>query len=176
MNNQEGDGLKWIAVGSFLQRKNHEILLKIFSKNVALGSLTVLGDGELYQPLNEKYSQYDNIDLIGATDSPHEIIAKHSIFLSASVSEGLPNAVLEALALKLPCVLSDIEPHMFIQSYHPKSVLCINFEDTKLATQLLFNAKDNYEKKLFRCTGLNPELSVENMCKEYVNLYQKLIR
>jgi glycosyltransferase involved in cell wall biosynthesis len=52
-------------------------------------------------------TQYpDNFILIGETD-PHDFYASMDIFCLSSKAEGFPNVVAEAMAMKVPCVVTD---------------------------------------------------------------------
>jgi glycosyltransferase involved in cell wall biosynthesis len=53
----------------------------------------------------------ERIRILGARDDVPELLAAADVFVSSSLYEGLPGAVLEAFALGVPVVASDIPPH-----------------------------------------------------------------
>jgi glycosyltransferase involved in cell wall biosynthesis len=53
----------------------------------------------------------DRIRILGARDDVPELLAAADVFVSSSLYEGLPGAVLEAFALGVPVVASDIPSH-----------------------------------------------------------------
>ncbi len=53
----------------------------------------------------------ERIRILGARDDVPELLAAADVFVSSSRYEGLPGAMLEALALGVPIVASDIAPH-----------------------------------------------------------------
>ena len=58
-----------------------------------------------------------NIVLPGLVHNVNDYLRAADQFVSASHAEGMPNAVLEALAASLPVILSDIPPHREILEY-----------------------------------------------------------
>jgi glycosyltransferase involved in cell wall biosynthesis len=78
--------------------------------------LLLVGDGQLRDDLRahiEALQLRDRVELTGRV--PRDAVYHHlwnaDLFLSASRGEGLPIAVLEAMACRCPVVLSDIPPH-----------------------------------------------------------------
>ena len=54
------------------------------------------------------------ITFIGYTKAPLQYLQLSDVLISSALAEGLPNTVLEALLCGLPCILSDIDPHLEI--------------------------------------------------------------
>ncbi len=78
--------------------------------------LTFLGEGSLRPVLMQKVESLglqQQVKLTGmvARDKVFEYFTKADLFVSASWGEGLPVAVMEAMACGRPVVLSDIPPH-----------------------------------------------------------------
>lgn len=71
----------------------------------------VLGDGTMREELKSRYRQSGQVRFLGRVANVQEYLQASDYFISASLAEGLPNAVLEALACGLPCLLSDIAEH-----------------------------------------------------------------
>lgn len=105
----------FISVGSLIPRKNMELLIEAFSEadEERRGSLVILGDGPLRNTLTEKSPK--NVHILGSVDNVGDYLRGADYFVSTSLSEGLPNTVLEALSAGLPSILSDIEPHKEIE-------------------------------------------------------------
>ncbi len=94
-------------------QKDHLIMFdafKIFCEKNPDYTLDVYGDGpdkELYQRVISDMGMQDKIILHGKSSSPLESIRSSEIFLLTSKFEGMPNALMEALSIGMPCVSTD---------------------------------------------------------------------
>ncbi len=73
--------------------------------------LYILGDGINRDNLMKKYCNASNVIFTGSVSNVEEYLAASDVYISTSKSEGLPNGVLEAMAVGLPVLLSDIPQH-----------------------------------------------------------------
>lgn len=101
----------YISIGSLIPRKNMSLIIDAFQMlpKQSRGTLVILGDGPLMADL--KARSCSGIRLAGNVSNVADYLANADYFVSSSLSEGLPNTVLEALAAGLPVILSDIESH-----------------------------------------------------------------
>lgn len=86
--------------------KGYWHLLKIFravSEKVENVKLGIIGDGEFteYKELAQKLKIADKVCFTGHKTNPFMYIKKSTAFLMTSISEGLPNSLVEAMALGL---------------------------------------------------------------------------
>ena len=100
-------------IGRFNYQKNHSFLLEIFreikNENNSAGLLLV-GDGEKKKEICDKAKRigiYDNIIFTGIRSDIPELLSAMDVFLFPSFFEGMPNTIIEAQAVGIPCVLSD---------------------------------------------------------------------
>lgn len=102
-----------LNVGRLVDEKGQKYLLEAFSKlNLQDWKLVILGDGPLRKDLENlilTLGLTNNVVLPGAVNNIDEWFAKSSIFAFTSISEGFPNALIEAMAAGLPCVSFDCE-------------------------------------------------------------------
>lgn len=93
-------------------RKNNRLIIEVFNE-IHRDDYVLLfaGDG-VEREMLESMINHSNIRFLGNVKNVAEIISISYYLLSASKSEGLPNSVLEALACGVPCILSDIKPHI----------------------------------------------------------------
>jgi glycosyltransferase involved in cell wall biosynthesis len=101
-----------ISVGALREQKNHRYLIEAFKQLREEGYLLdIYGMGPLQQEL-EKLLQQNNITAIklkGQVKDINTIIPQYDLVVMSSTFEGFSLGVLEAMALKKPLLLSDIE-------------------------------------------------------------------
>ncbi|MDA7746228.1 glycosyltransferase [Psychromonas sp.] len=133
--------LTFITVGSLIERKNMFFLIDMFNKcDGAMPDyeFLILGDGPLRGDLELKSNK--KMKFLGDVNNVKEYLLNSDIFFSSSLSEGLPNTVLEAISCGVPVVLSDISPHKEIASqlsnrfYH---IFSLEEGNEKLANELI---------------------------------------
>jgi glycosyltransferase involved in cell wall biosynthesis len=102
----------WLAVGSLLPAKDYPSLLRAFhalSRPDAL--LLVAGDGPLMPSLHDlqrELQMADTVRFLGEHDAVHRLVRACDAFVCASAWEGMPNAVMEALAAARPVVATAV--------------------------------------------------------------------
>lgn len=105
------DGAVWVlAVGELIRRKNHEALICAVS-NFDNVYLTIAGKGELHNYLKKltyKLNISDRVKLLGFRTDISELCGAADIFAFPSLQEGLPVALMEAMACGLPIACSRI--------------------------------------------------------------------
>ena len=111
----QGDREKRIvSVGRLDENKNHEMMIRAFANLIAKYpeyTLTIYGEGELREYLQELIlvlKLEEKVFLPGIIPDVAEKIEKASLFLSTSYSEGVSNALIEAMALGLPVIATDV--------------------------------------------------------------------
>ncbi|MBD9990827.1 glycosyltransferase family 4 protein [Citrobacter freundii] len=167
---KRNDLIKCVYVGNIDDRKNVIKLLHIFQQ-LSNVTLDIYGDGPRKNEYEKLYSS-ERIRFCGYINNVQDVLSDYEIFVSASTFEGLPMAVLEALASGLPCILSDISPHKEILSLSGKFGMLDSFTDPH-----------KLNEKINRCVLLKPkeilkdfsaELSSDVMCQRYLSLFKKI--
>ncbi len=109
----KADPLVVISVGRLMPAKGQRLLLEAFARFVQGGAraqLWLVGDGPDFvalRQLAERLGVNDDVRLLGRRSDAVELLGQADIFACASESEGLSNAVLEAMARELPSVVVD---------------------------------------------------------------------
>jgi len=102
-----------INVGRLMPEKGQHYLLNVFAKLNAPGwRLVILGDGRLRPLLESEVARLgivNHVSMPGAVKDVETWLARSSIFVFSSVSEGFPNALAEAMVSGLPCVSFDCD-------------------------------------------------------------------
>lgn len=103
-----------VSVGRMDANKNHEMQLRAFAAlkdKYPEYTLVIYGDGELRTYIEETA---DKLGIVGRVSLPGVVpdvaarICRASLFLLTSYSEGVSNALIEALALGLPVIATDV--------------------------------------------------------------------
>lgn len=109
----------FLQVSSLVEKKGHKFTLLAFSlflkkvKNPSLFRLVFTGGGEnleRFEALAEKYKIQNNVDFVGFVDSAKakllmqeaDFFVHHSVTTESGDQEGIPNAIIEAMAMELP--------------------------------------------------------------------------
>ncbi|WP_258185285.1 glycosyltransferase [Vibrio sp. 10N.286.48.B8] len=170
----------FISVGSLIARKNMELLIEAFNRYSKdhKGSLLILGGGPEQSALEEQVES-ERIHILGSVSNVRDYLLVSDYFLSASLSEGLPNTVLEGLASGLPALLSNIPSHEEIESESSKCSNIFALEkgaDELLEKMILVNRIFDENASDAALKLAQTVLSAEAMSNKYQALYQSLLK
>lgn len=105
----------FVWAGVFIERKDPLLLVNTIKKLDNPNLFFVFcGDGKLLPVIKEETEDFKNVIFTGNVDNISEYLQASDFYISTSLSEGLPMAVIEAMACGLPCLLSDIEQHKYV--------------------------------------------------------------
>jgi len=103
-----------VSIGRLTHQKRFDIAIEVVSilkQHFFIDvHLVLLGEGEQKKLLWEKAKALkieNNVHLIGFYENPYPILRQADVFLMTSEYEGLPRALIESLALSVPCVSVD---------------------------------------------------------------------
>lgn len=101
-----------LSVGELSKRKNHQAVLRVLAKLPGKDIYYLIcGQGPLRQQLLRKAKKLgiaDRIRIPGYLEDVTKAYQAADIFVFPSLQEGMPVALMEAMASGLPCVVSDI--------------------------------------------------------------------
>jgi len=170
---------KLINVGRLVGAKNQKWLIKLMTELPDEITLTIVGSGNLEKDLIKLSCdlQIDHrVKLTGSLEREdvYREILNSDLFVSSSIREGLPIAVLEAMALVRPTILSDIPPHKEIGQYGESvGILAL---DKALWRERIDNFRKNQAK--LRQIGqenrkiVESHFSLASMHNQYTKLYR----
>jgi len=165
-----------ISVGGLIERKDPETVIDGFqrSETSETGSLLLLGDGPLANQCRVRAGP--SVSLLGHIDDVARYLRAADVFVSASHSEGLPNAVMEALATSVPAVLSDIGPHQEILSVNPDGGALFERSDPDALARTLDTVAGSVEdRRQAARNAIETELNAVTMTQRYESVYDDLI-
>ena len=141
-----------ITVGRLMTQKNHKLLIEAFSKiakEFPDENLVIYGEGELRDTLetqSKKLGLEGRVKLPGATTNVAEKLSSAKVFVLSSDYEGMPNALMEAMAVGVPVISTDCPcggPAMLIEEDSQGILVpCQNAEKLANALRLLLESQD----------------------------------
>lgn len=101
-----------IAIGRLTKQKNYPLLLRACANafQESSGRLLILGDGNernTLENLADTLGIKPFIDFVGFVPDPLPFLARAHVYVLSSDWEGLPNALIEALACRVPVISTD---------------------------------------------------------------------
>jgi glycosyltransferase involved in cell wall biosynthesis len=180
LTKKASENINLIYAGRLIPRKNVLFLLnaitsiqKTDNRNIFLH---VYGAGELCDEISEFASEKViihgfNNDFIGQS-------FQNSIFINPALAEGMPMAVLEAIASEIPVALSNIPSHNEIKDRINSGVELFDFNQESLlnAINRLTNNTNivSIDNKIMS-KNFNDFFSNEKMSKGYINEYKNTV-
>jgi glycosyltransferase involved in cell wall biosynthesis len=172
-------------VGRLMEQKNYPMLLRVAQKTKQIGLpvvFVVVGTGVLKESLIEmsrRLNVADRVHFIGIRNDIPDILASSNIFLFTTNFEGFPNALLEAMAARLPVVTTNFcGVDELIRD--GQNGIIVPVDDADAAAEALRMYVENPERA--KEYGNNAYLSVESvfsmdkMAEETESLYQKRLK
>lgn len=163
----------FITVGALIVRKQPETVIRGFlASEVKGGMLLVLGDGAERERCEAIANSQPSVKFIGQTNDVVSYLKAADYFISASLAEGLPYSVIEALACGLPVCLSDIEPHREILQFNPEAgQFFASYSDRSLADSLKELVTKDTANSQAATTIVTQHLNAKTMSEKYQLLY-----
>lgn len=142
----------FISMGRLSHGKGYWHLIKAFSqlhKKYDNVKLLIIGQGnqkEMIENLIHEYDLEKFVMLLGFSKNPFKYIAKSNAYVLSSISEGFPNALVEAMICGIPVIANDCKSG-------PREIIMENFDEKIIIDKI----------KYYPCGILTPELdSKEN--------------
>jgi glycosyltransferase involved in cell wall biosynthesis len=174
-------------VGRLHPQKGVDVLLPAFKKAREslpqyVWHLKLVGNGWLRERLETLASQLSvgqAVDFLGQVPDPYPILRQSDMFVLPSRSEGLSNALLEAMAHGLPCIASDIPGNRDIITPGQDGLLVRLDDDDDLAAAIVSLALDEELRgRLGRAAivTVEREYSLDSVVEQYRALYARMLQ
>jgi glycosyltransferase involved in cell wall biosynthesis len=176
-----GPGPHLAAVGRLCRQKGFDLLLEamaVVRTHLPQASLTILGQGPLLAELTQQAEGLglaDAVRFLGFQRNPWQYLKHADIFVLSSRYEGLPNVLLEAMALGTPIVATDCPGAIReVRALHPEIEMVPPEDPESLAQGILASWKAQLESAVPRplsspANGLS-EFSLSQVVGEYSKL------
>ena len=131
-------------------QKRQDILIRsfaLFLTKCPSYILKIYGDGTDEQKLKDLVSLYkiqDKVEFMGVTNDVTAALLKSKMFVLTSDFEGIPNALIEAMSIGLPCISTDCRPggaQALINN--GENGLLVPCGDVKAISDAMFNIASN---------------------------------
>lgn len=169
-------------IGRLTQGKGLDILLNAVAEyGEPVWQIAIIGEGEEVQELNAMASKLgisDQVHFYGFRSNRLSFLKGFDIFVLPSRSEGTPRCVMEAMALGVPVVASDIPGCRHLINNLETGVLFPKDNPEKLAEAIRKVANDAILRKQLVCNGkklVEERFSAAQMAKKYKKLFIDLL-
>lgn len=172
------DAIVFITVGELIPRKNQEFLIRVFSNaNLTNAHLLICGSGKEKEHLERQIQQLkiaDKIHLLGFCQDVYVLLKCSDVFVFPSIQEGLPVALMEAMAAGLPCIASRIRGNVDLLK---KSRYLFEPTDENKLCQLLNDAANgiHIEQECEMNRETLKKYDIKNVGKEMQSIYSTVI-
>ena len=170
---------KLVCVGRMIPIKNQQFLVKLL-KDLPDTELVLIGkEDDKIRVLAQEEGVEDRVIMTGLLprDEVFKRLNECGIYVSASLVEGMPVSVLEAMSMGLVPVLSDIAPHkevakgcMFI---HTTPLVAIDWIQSIKGYQKLIQCEYNNLSSHIKKSIID-NFSLDAMHRQYNSIYEKL--
>lgn len=178
------DTFKFIFIGRLTSQKNPLTLIHALSKipKHIPWQLDIYGAGELEDAIIKAIHDRgldSKVYLKGYTDDPYYVMSKADCLLFPSLHEGMPNVLIEAFAIGLPVIASDIMEIRTIVGSN-EALIWINPRDIESIYSgiqyYLSLPVDKLEAHVKAGRLIAQHYSLQSMTSQYESLYSRLIQ
>ena len=170
-----------ISVAQLIKRKNHMVLIQTVAKlNNPHFHLFICGDGVQEAELRAKAKELDvesQIHFLGFRKDIYKISSAADIFLFASLQEGLPVAIMEAMACGLPIVASNVRGNYDLIDQDKGGYLVnpMNVDGFVKAIHKITENKERLERMKRYNLKKVQKYSIDAVAEQMAELYQSMM-
>ena len=172
--------LSIISVGRLVKEKGYETILKALTLiKTKKFKYYILGEGPEKKKLKKVISRYGlnkNVNLLGFKD-PKKYLKKSNLFINASIFEGFPNAVVEAVNSCLPTICSDCKggaKEILLNGKGGYFFKTNNPEDLSKKINIFWSKPKILEKKMMIARKSVSNFSEKSHLKKYEKIFKNI--
>jgi glycosyltransferase involved in cell wall biosynthesis len=144
-------------------------------------SLLIAGDGPLEDQLKGYANElgiYDHVKFLGFRKDVTRLLQMMDVFVLSSIDEGLPMAMLEAMAMRVPVIATSVGDIPKVIRHQDNGLLVEPGNADLLAAQIR-NLMNSYGQCLALANNafvtVSSQYSKEAMCRKYCSVYMEAI-
>ena len=166
-----------ITVGELNANKNHIQALKALSKLTKLNfHYIIVGNGESEQELKKAVNELmlqNKVSFLGFRRDVPELLAASDVFILTSRREGLPKAVMEAMAAGLPIIATDVRGNRDLVKSGENGYLVPldDVEQTAIAIERLIDSEDLRRSMGEKSKELVKQYDLKNIIPQMEEIY-----
>jgi len=170
-----------ITVGELNANKNHIQALKALSKLTKTNfHYLIVGNGESEQKLKKAVNELmlqDKVSFLGFRRDVLELLAASDVFILTSRREGLPKALMEAMAVGLPIIATDVRGNRDLVKSGENGYLVPldDAEQTAIAIERLIDSEDLRRSMGEKSKELVKQYDLQNILKEMEKIYDNIL-
>ena len=180
---EKSKALRLLTVGRLSVTKRIEMLIdavEILHRTACKVRLTVVGGGQMEKQFRKIVTERELSDVIkiaGRMDSEKmpEVYRQNDIFISASMQEGMSNAMLEAMSSGLPIVTTRCEGLAELIDGNGLIVERDNVEEIAKAVKRLADDPELYKRMSTAARKQAEKFNWANVASSYIEQYRKII-
>lgn len=163
-----------VSVGRLSHEKGPDRLIEAFSKIKEKGNWKIVfaGEGPMLNTLKEQVKEKqieDKVIFLGKVENVDRLLSESKIFVLPSHLEGYPNALCEAMASGLPCLVFDGFPHDEIFKNNEEGIAVKNgdIETFSKILERLMNSEEERQYLGTNALNIRDRLNVDVMGSVY---------
>ena len=176
------DDVMLLSVGELIKRKNHEIVIHAI-KEVRRKDIKyfICGQGILKDKLEKLIKELrleKQVYLLGYRNDISELCQAAEIFVFPSLQEGLPVALMEAMACSLPCICSNIRGNTDLITNEQGGVLVDPYLKKEFCEAIcMMSCNQQQREKMGKYNfDISHQYSIETISKQMKKIYEELAR
>ncbi len=173
-----------VCVARYHQQKNHKTLIEAFAAGPAKlpnAKLLLAGDGHLRADVEAQVRTCgltSKVHFLGRRDDVPELLAACDVFALASLWEGNPLSVMEAMAVGLPSVVTSVGGVPELVTHQKQGLVVPPGDAAALSAALMRLATDPAMRRAMGVAAAKraqTEFDDKNMVEAYESLYDQLL-
>jgi glycosyltransferase involved in cell wall biosynthesis len=183
-NTEINDTMEIISAGRLSKQKNQQLLIKSFAlvhEKHPKCTLTIYGEGDQREQLEQLITSLhleNSVRLPGIEASIFPKLQKANMFVMSSNFEGMPNALIEAMAMGLPVVTTDYsEGRGTLVTNNKNGIVVPRFDENALAEAMIFMLENpEFAFEMSReALAVRDELDSKQICRRWLATIEETI-